>query len=93
MLRYRRIRIESVSTLRVTAREDIAAVAGQLAELTRTVEEMARQLAAVSQRADSQQERAEARLLDYCRDLVVAHLHANQELPNGPITVGGGAVR
>jgi molecular chaperone GrpE (heat shock protein) len=43
----------------VTAREDIATVAGQLAELTRTVEEMASQLAAVRKRADSQQERAD----------------------------------
>ena len=44
---------------RVTAQEDIAAVAGQLADLTRTVEEMANQLKAVRERADTQQEQAD----------------------------------
>ena len=34
-----------------------------------------------------------SRLLDYCRDLVVAHLQANKELPSGPITIGGGSAR
>ena len=34
-----------------------------------------------------------AHLLDYCRDLVATHLQANQELPSGPITVGGGVAR
>ena len=34
-----------------------------------------------------------ARLLDYCRPLVVAHLQANQQLPSEPITVGGGVAR
>jgi len=42
----------------VTAQEDIAAVAGQLADLTRTVEGMAEQLKMLSERADSQQERS-----------------------------------
>ena len=36
---------------------------------------------------------AASKLLDYARDVVVAHLQANQELPSGPITIGGGAVR
>lgn len=44
----------------VTTEEDIANVAGQLAELTRTVEAMAKQLKAVTERADSQQERADS---------------------------------
>jgi uncharacterized protein YoxC len=42
----------------VTANDDIASVAGQLATLTQTVEEMALQLKALNERADSQQERA-----------------------------------
>lgn len=37
--------------------EDTAAIAGQLAELTRAVETMARQLGVVRERADTQQER------------------------------------
>lgn len=37
--------------------EDTAAIAAQLAELTRAVENMARQLGAVRERADTQQER------------------------------------
>ena len=40
----------------MTTNDDIAAVAGQLADLTRTVEEMQRQLVAVVERARSQQE-------------------------------------
>lgn len=43
----------------MTAREDIASVAGQLADLTRSVDEMASQLAALRERADDQQERAD----------------------------------
>jgi hypothetical protein len=43
----------------MTAEEDIASVAGQLADLTRTVEGMAGQLAEVRARADRQQERSE----------------------------------
>ena len=43
----------------MTAREDIATVAGQLADLTRTVEEMQRQLVGVVERADSQQDKAD----------------------------------
>ena len=42
----------------MTAQEDIASVAGQLADLTRTVEQMANQLTALRERADGQQERA-----------------------------------
>jgi uncharacterized protein YoxC len=41
----------------VTAKQDIASVAGQLATLTQTVEEMAVELRALHDRADSQQER------------------------------------
>ena len=44
---------------RVTADEDIATVAGQLADLTRTVEQMERQLKALREGADSAQERAD----------------------------------
>jgi DNA anti-recombination protein RmuC len=41
----------------MTREEDTAAIAGQLAELTRDVENMADQLASVRDRADTQQER------------------------------------
>ncbi|MFL5929804.1 MAG: hypothetical protein ACJ75P_00980 [Gaiellaceae bacterium] len=37
--------------------EEIAVVAGQLADLTRAVEQMANQLSTVRERADTQQER------------------------------------
>ena len=40
--------------------EDIASVAGQLAELTRTVEAMAQELKAMTERADRQQARADS---------------------------------
>ena len=43
----------------MTAKEDIATVAGQLADLTRAVEEMQRQLVGVVERAKSQQEKAD----------------------------------
>jgi methyl-accepting chemotaxis protein len=43
----------------VTAQDDIASVAGQLAALTRTVEEMTGQLRALRQTADDQKERAD----------------------------------
>jgi uncharacterized coiled-coil DUF342 family protein len=43
----------------VTAEEDIASVASQLAELTRTVDEMAAQLKVLRQQAASQQERSD----------------------------------
>jgi hypothetical protein len=43
----------------MTAREDTALIAGQLAELTRTVEEMAGQLRALQERSVSQQRRAD----------------------------------
>jgi hypothetical protein len=42
----------------VTAREDIASVAGQMADLTHTVEEMALQLKTLGERADDQVERS-----------------------------------
>lgn len=43
----------------MTTSEDIASVAGQLADLTRTVEEMGSQLTALRQSAASQQERSD----------------------------------
>ena len=43
----------------MTQDDDTALIAGQLAELTHTVEEMARQLAALLSRADNQQMRAD----------------------------------
>jgi peptidoglycan hydrolase CwlO-like protein len=43
----------------MTAEEDIASIAGQLADLTRTVEEMAGQIRALSDRATNHQERAD----------------------------------
>jgi peptidoglycan hydrolase CwlO-like protein len=43
----------------MTAKEDIALVAGQLADLTRTVQQMQKQLAEFRERADSQQERSD----------------------------------
>jgi molecular chaperone GrpE (heat shock protein) len=43
----------------MTAEEDTAMVAAQLADLTRAVEQMASQLKSVRERADSQEERAE----------------------------------
>jgi peptidoglycan hydrolase CwlO-like protein len=42
----------------MTDQEDIASVAGQLADLTHTVEAMEKRLDAVRERADNQQERA-----------------------------------
>ncbi len=42
----------------MTAEQDIASVAGQFADLTRTVQEMNGQLKALRERADSQQSRA-----------------------------------
>jgi uncharacterized coiled-coil protein SlyX len=44
----------------MTAEQDIATVAGQLADLTRTVEQMHGQLEQLRERADSQQDRAHA---------------------------------
>jgi methyl-accepting chemotaxis protein len=41
----------------MTEREDTALVAGQLAELTEAVREMANQLMSIRERADTQQER------------------------------------
>jgi predicted nucleic acid-binding Zn-ribbon protein len=42
----------------MTSEEDIASVAGQLADLTHTVEEMAAEIKMLRERADSQQERS-----------------------------------
>jgi uncharacterized protein YoxC len=42
----------------LTAEEDIASVAGQLADLTHTVEEMAREVKELRERANNQQERS-----------------------------------
>jgi hypothetical protein len=44
----------------MTTSQDTALIAGQLANLTRTVEEMASQLKALRESADSQQERADS---------------------------------
>jgi t-SNARE complex subunit (syntaxin) len=41
----------------MTQLEDTALIAGQLADLTRTVQEMADQLSSMRERADTQQER------------------------------------
>jgi hypothetical protein len=59
------IKGEALPLARRTARcgtisQGTALIAGQLANLTRTVEEMARQLKALRERADSQQERADS---------------------------------
>lgn len=43
----------------MAAQDDTAIIAGQMADLTRTVEQMAGQLKALGDRADSQQKRAE----------------------------------
>ena len=43
----------------MTQATDTALIAGQLADLTRTVEEMAKQLKAMRDRADTQQQRAD----------------------------------
>jgi hypothetical protein len=43
----------------MTAREDTAIIAAQLAELTRTVQKMATQLTALGERADREQVRAD----------------------------------
>jgi hypothetical protein len=42
---------------KMAERDDTAMIAGQLAELTRAVEEMAAQLSLIRERADTQQER------------------------------------
>jgi peptidoglycan hydrolase CwlO-like protein len=51
--------LPGVDSGHMTAREDIASVAAQLADLTRAVEQMGEQLNALGERADSQQDRAE----------------------------------
>ena len=52
-----RRRVRKLGT--VSSEEDIARIAAQLADLTRTVEAMAAQLKAVADRADDHQERAD----------------------------------
>ena len=44
----------------MTAQQDTELIAAQLADLTRTVEEMSVQLTSLRERADSQQERADS---------------------------------
>jgi molecular chaperone GrpE (heat shock protein) len=44
----------------MSSQDDVAMIAGQLADLTRTVEEMAKQLKALRERADRQQQRADS---------------------------------
>jgi len=58
---FRRLRARSIESGRqdMAAQEDPAIIAGQLADLTRTVEQMADQLKAFDVRADSQQKRAD----------------------------------
>ena len=61
--------------------EDTAAIAAQLADLTRAVETMARQLGAVRERADTQQERIDlaARELAEVSDRLQAAANALRE--------------
>jgi DNA repair ATPase RecN len=65
----------------VTEAEDTAAIAAQLADLTRAVETMARQLGAVRERADTQQERIDlaARELAEVSDRLQAAANALRE--------------
>ena len=65
----------------MTAEEDIASVAGQLADLTRTVEGMASEIKEVRERADSQQERIDlaARELAEVSDRLQAAANALRE--------------
>ena len=57
--------------------EDIAAVAGQLADLTRAVEQMANQLGAVRERADTQQERIDLAAKELAEVSTRLHAAAN----------------
>jgi DNA repair ATPase RecN len=65
----------------VAEAEDTAAIAAQLADLTRAVETMARQLGAVRERADTQQERIDlaARELAEVSDRLQAAANALRE--------------
>jgi DNA repair ATPase RecN len=65
----------------VAEADDTAAIAAQLAELTRAVENMARQLGAVRERADTQQERIDlaARELAEVSDRLQAAANALRE--------------
>jgi predicted nucleic acid-binding Zn-ribbon protein len=56
-----------------TEQQDIATVAGQLAELTRAVEELSGQISAVRERSDAQEERAD--LQQDTIDLAASGLH------------------
>jgi DNA repair ATPase RecN len=61
--------------------DDTAAIAGQLADLTRAVEEMATQLSTMRDRADTQQERIDlaARELTEVSDRLQAAANALRE--------------
>ena len=61
--------------------DDTAAIAGQLADLTRAVEEMAKQLSTMRDRADTQQERIDlaARELTEVSDRLQAAANALRE--------------
>jgi DNA repair ATPase RecN len=65
----------------VAEAEDTAAIAAQLAELTRAVDNMAKQLGAVRERADTQQERIDlaARELAEVSDRLQAAANALRE--------------
>ena len=62
-------------------REDTAMIVGQLADLTRAVEQMANQLAALRDRADTQQDRIDlaAKELDGVGDRLHAAANALRE--------------
>jgi hypothetical protein len=59
LLRSPKVCLLGVESAEVTAREDIATVARQLAALTQTVEEMAGQLQEVRERAENERERTD----------------------------------
>jgi len=61
----------------MAAQEDTAIIAGQLADLTRTVEQMADQLKAFGERADSQQMRADSQQED--TEIPQEHTEIQQE--------------
>ena len=65
----------------MTAEDDTAIVAGQLADLTRAVEQMAEQLKSLRTRADNQQERIDlaARELTEVSDRLQAAANALRE--------------
>ena len=70
----------------MTAEENIASVAGQLAALTHTVEEMAGELKEVRERAESERERTDIqqeRIDLAARELAKGHRLAGLLLPPG----------